>query len=34
MLSVLLALLLGAVLAGSAVLKLTDGPGTRRALAD
>src|SRR5215203_1174163 len=33
MLSVLLALLLGAVLIGSAVLKLADGPGTRRALA-
>jgi hypothetical protein len=33
MLSVLLALLLGAVLTGSALLKLADGPGTRRALA-
>jgi hypothetical protein len=33
MLSVLLALLLGAVLIGSALLKLADGPGTRRALA-
>src|SRR3954447_3203468 len=33
MLPVLLALVLGAVLVGSALLKLADGPGTRRALA-
>ena len=32
MLPVLLALLLGAVLAGSALLKLADGPRTRAAL--
>ena len=33
MLPVLLALLLGAVLVGSALLKLADGPRTRAALA-